>query len=278
MAHSHTMKISQLESFTTPALRKLVLALGGLVLLSAQASAQDATPSTAASAPTQLDTVTVQMQKDPAVLPYAMLNRVLTQLQTVGEGLVRLDFKLLPKDDKKPLVNPKLALSSEDRYIPIPVAADGAFVLPLLPQAQAKEAEVASNQPKGTMRIQGLLEINAKPEEVDMKLVRRLMRVGHSLRTEMLPFYLRWLMPQIEGLKICSPQAGWQLEWPEGGQTLALPLEALPPSKNPVVKKDGKNEPDPRPFCTVLSGQERWPDAAKLVAPTNSKLSVQLSR
>lgn len=272
------MKTSLRNTLTPTTRRALALTIGSLILASAPASAQVATPSPATSAPEQLETVTVQMQKDPAMLPYAMLNRVLTQLQTVGEGLVRLDFKLLPKDDQKPLVNPKLALSSEDRYIPIPVAADGGFVLPLLPQAQAKDAEVASNQAKGSMRIQGLLEINAKPEELDMKLVRRIMRVGHTLRTEMLPIYLRWLTPQIEGLKICSPQAGWQLEWPEGGQTLTLPLEALPPSKAPAVKKNGKNEPDPRPFCTVLSGQERWPDAAKLVAPANSKLSVQLSR
>ncbi|MDC8783598.1 DUF2987 domain-containing protein [Roseateles koreensis] len=234
------------------------------------ACAEDAKPATE-----QLETVTVQLQKDPAIMPYAEMNEVLTKLQRVGEGLVRLDFKVMSKDTKKPVLTAKLALATDERYLPIPLAADGTFSLPLLPEDQAKNAELATNQTKGSLHIMGTLELTVTADQLDMKTVRRMMRVGHSLRTEMLPFYLRWMMPQVEGVRICSPAAAWQLEWPEGQQTMALPLAADPQEKDPHQEK---SQTPLRPFCTVLSGQERWPDSARLISPAGSKLSVKMSR
>ncbi|MBB4842179.1 hypothetical protein HNP55_000674 [Paucibacter oligotrophus] len=248
--------------------------LGGALLLSAAAFAQiPAAP--AASATEQLETVKVQMQKDPAALPYAKMNEVLTKLQKVGEGLVRLDFKVEPKDPKYSGPAPKLAVVSEEQYLPITMNSEGKFALPILPAEQAKNADLATNMPKGSLGIRGQLEINVKPEDLDMGMVRRMMRVGHSLRSEMLPFYLRWLVPQLEAVRICSPRPEWELNWRENGQLMGLPLQMDAKARQPAPKDD-KVLADYR--CTLLSGQERWPDSAKLIAPEGSKLSVQFSR
>jgi len=267
-SHLADMKKSMYSILPRPAL------LSGALLLSAAAIAQ--TPvAPAASAPTQLETVQVQMAKDPSVLPYERMNNVLIKLQKVGEGLVRLEFKLKPKDPNYSGPPPKLALISEEQYLPIRTDSEGKFALPILPADEAKNADLATNMPKGSLSVMGQLEINVKPEDLDMGTVRRMMRVGNSLRSEMLPFYLRWLVPQIEAVKICSPRPEWELVWRENGQLLGLPLQ-MDAKARQAAPKDDKVLADYR--CTLLSGQERWPDSAKLIAPEGSKLSVQLSR
>lgn len=263
------MKKSVHSSLHRPAL------LSGALLLSTASFAQTA-PATAASAPEQLDTVKVQMVKDPSILPYEQMNKVLTKLQKVGEGLVRLEFKLKHKDPNYSGPAPKLALISEENYLPIRMDSAGKFALPILPADEAKNADLATNMPKGTMSFSGQLEINVKPEDLDMGMVRRMMRVGNSLRSEMLPFYLRWLAPQLEAIRICSPRPEWELNWRENGQLMGLPLQMDAKAREPAPAKDDKRFVDYR--CTLLTGQERWPDSAKLITPEGSKLGVQFSR
>ena len=101
--------------------------------------------------------------------------------------------------------------------------------------------------------------------------MRQITRVARTLREELLPWYLRWLFPRIEAVRVCSATPGWELEWRENGQLLGLPLPQASGERDPDAKKGEKGRP-----CTVLTGQESWPDAARLVAPAGSKLTVKL--
>jgi len=221
----------------------------------------------------QLDAVAVKLQRDPAVLPYALINRILAQLQQHGQGLVRMDFKLRPGKSGAPLVNPKLAIQHADAYIPIKLDADYVFDLPVLPAEQAADADLATNQAKGSLGIRGRLHLTTPPEQLDMAIVRRIMSTAHTLRSELLPWYLRWLAPQVGGVRICSATPSWQLQWLEQGQLVGVPLSADPKDKDPDAAKGERDRP-----CTTLTGQEGWPDAARLVAPAGSKLSVRLQQ
>lgn len=242
--------------------------------LSLAAQAQDAPPRPESPRVEQLDSVSVTgLKRDASLLPYGRFNELLGGLQRHGEGLFRMEFRLKARDPAKPLVSPKLAIQHADHYIPITVQPDGLFELPVLPQAQADEADLASNQAKGTLAVSGTLLLNVKPEQLDMAYVRRLMAVSQKLRGELLPWYLRWLFPQIEGVRICSAQPQWELEWRENGQLLGLPLTADPKDRDPDTAKSAPSKP-----CTTLTGQEGWPDAAKLVAPADAKLSISLRR
>jgi hypothetical protein len=226
-----------------------------------------------AQATEQLDAVNVGLMRDPSIIPFGGINRVLTGLQRHGEGLFRTDFKLRPKGAGKSFpFAPKLALQSTERYLPIAVASDGAFELPVLPAAEAKEADLASNQAKGTLAVEMRLHLTTPASALDMATVRRIMRVAQTLRSELLPWYLRWLFPQIEGVRICSAEAQWQLAWPEQGQLVAIPLTADPKDRDPDTLKGQTSKP-----CTSLSGQERWPDEARLIAPADAELSVRLA-
>jgi hypothetical protein len=220
--------------------------------------------------PAQLETVQVGLVRDPAAMPYARMNEMLQGMKKYGQGLFAMDFRLTEKTlAAQP--RPKLALAHDEGYLPIAIDAQGRFELPLLPQEQAKNAELATNIPKGQAGMSGRVLLTTPPDQLTMATVRRIMAAARSLRSELLPWYARWLFPQIAGVRVCSAEAKWELEWRENGQLLGLPLSADPKDRDPEVKKGEKSPP-----CATLTGAEPWPDAARLVAPADAKLSVRL--
>lgn len=243
---------------------RLLLVLGALPLAAAQAAEEPVQ---------QLESVQVEMVKDPAAMPYARMNEVLRQIETHGQGLFALRFKLSRKDGK-PVDKAKLALVQDEDYRAITRDEQGWFQLPTLPPEQAKTAELASNLPKGQVAMEGRIQLTTPAERLTLGEVRRIVATGRRLRSEMLPWYLRWMFPQIEGVRVCSAQPAWELQWREAGQLMALPL----------AEEAGERDPDQansvpaaeRRRCTTLRGDEPWPDAARLEAARDTSLSVRL--
>jgi hypothetical protein len=222
-----------------------------------------------------LPPVRTELKRDGSALPYAQINSVISKMRRYGEGVYRLDFKVDSEKTKRSLADIRLAVASDDADYPIKIAADGGFELPVLPEAEAKTADLATNVPKGQLAVHGNIELNVKPEELTMAKVRQAMRIAHTLREELLPFYLRWLFPRVEAVRVCSATPTWELEWRENGQLLGLPLPPAPGERDPAAWKDAKKGEKGRP-CTLLTGQENWPDAARLVPPADTKLSIKL--
>lgn len=256
------------------------LVLGSLPARAAEPPTAAASASAADAAPgaTALPTVQTDMKRG-TFMPYKTLNEVLTKLRTEGEGLFVTRFQLndLKDSDKPAPPGTKLALMSDEEYIPVPIDDKGRFDLPTFPEAKAKAKtmELGSNTPPKTMGIRLSIDIATPPEQLDMTTVRRIVTVGQRLRSELLPWYLRWLFPQIDGVVVCSDQPQWALEWPEAGQRLRLDLPAEPKQREPQTPKDKSSR-----ACTILTGQEQWPDAARLTTPagSNTKLWVLLRK
>ena len=228
-------------------------------------------PRAGAQTPTEsLPAVKTELKRDADVLPYGRINELLSKLREHGEGLFRMDFKVNIEKTKLPLAELRMVVRSDDADYPLPIAADGRFELPILPQAEAKTADLATNARKDQVAIAGTLQLTLPPEQLTMAQVRQVMRVARTLREELLPWYLRWLFPRIEAVRVCSATPGWELEWREDGQLLGLPLPVAAGERDPEANKNDKDRP-----CTLLTGRERWPDAARLIAPPGTRLSVR---
>ncbi len=242
----------------------------------AESSAEAASAPTSTATATALPTVQTDMKRG-TFMPYKTLNEILSKLRTEGEGLFVTRFQLhdLKERDKPPAAGTKLALMSDEEYIPIPIDEKGRFDLPTFSEAKAKGMELGSNTPPKSMGIQLSIDIATPPEQLDMNTVRRIVTVGQRLRGELLPWYLRWLFPQIDGVIMCSDQPQWALEWPEGGQRLRLDLPV-----DPKIRESGTPKDQPSRPCTALTGQEQWPDGARLMPPAggNTKLWVLLRK
>lgn len=218
-----------------------------------------------------LPPVRTELKRDGSALPYGRINGLLGKLRAHGEGLFRMDFKVDAEKTKLPLSHIRLAVRSDDADHPITLGPDGSFDLPVLPEAEARTADLATNAPKGQMTVRGTLALTVAPDRLDLATVRRLMRVAHTLREELLPFYLRWLFPRPQAVRVCSATPTWELEWRENGQLLGLKLPPVAAERDPEAKKG-----DPARPCTLLTGQENWPDAARLLPPPGSTLSLKL--
>lgn len=239
----------------------------------ASPAAPTASAPASAPSPTTLPTVQTDMQRG-AFMRYKQMNELLSRLRTEGEGLFLARLKIKPLKPDQPLPpRIKLALMDDERTIPIPVNAEGEFDLPTFPAGQADEMELGSNLPKGSTSLSMSIDLSTPPEALDMRTVRRVVKVGQHLRSELLPWYARWLFPQIDGVIVCSDRADWRLEWTDAGQRWALPLPLDPQQRQPMLPKEEASRP-----CTVLTGQEAWPDSARLVAPQagNTRLFVKL--
>lgn len=218
-----------------------------------------------------LPPVKTELKRDGSVLAYGQINSLLTRLGRHGEGLFRMDFKVDAEKTQVPVANVRMAVRSDEADHPIAIDAQGRFDLPVLPEAEGKTADLATNVPKGQLAVNGTLELTVKPEQLDMAKVRQIIRVARTLREELLPWYLRWLFPRIQAVRVCSATPTWELEWRENGQLLGLPLPEAAGERDPEAKKGEKGRP-----CTLLTGQESWPDAARLVPPPDTKLGVKL--
>ncbi len=227
-----------------------------------------------ASTPVALPTVQSDVKRG-ASFPYKRLNELLSKLRTEGEGLFVSRFVLTDAKDssKPPPAGTKLALMSDADYIAIPIDDKGRFDLPTFSERQAKDMDFGTNVPKGELGVRLSIDLATPPEMLDMATVRRIVTVGQRLRTELLPWYVRWMFPQIDGVIACSDAPQWTLDWSEGAQRWRLPLPAEAQQREPETPK-GK----PSRACTVLTGQEQWPDAALLQTPpgANTKLYVKL--
>ncbi|WP_416761343.1 hypothetical protein ACNI65_04050 [Roseateles sp. So40a] len=221
-----------------------------------------------------LPTVQSDMKRG-ASFPYKRLNELLSKLRTEGEGLFISRFVLTNSKDgsKPPPPGTKLALMSDDDYIPIPVDDKGRFDLPTFSEQRAKDMDFGTNVPKGDLGVRLSIDLATPPEMLDMATVRRIVTVGQRLRTELLPWYVRWMFPQIDGVIACSDAPQWNLDWTEGAQRWRLPLPADAQLREPETPK-GKTSR----ACTLLTGQEQWPDAALLQTTPgiNTKLYVKL--
>ncbi|NCT85005.1 MAG: hypothetical protein GXC94_17805 [Comamonadaceae bacterium] len=218
-----------------------------------------------------LPTVRTELKRDGGVLPYARVNGLLAQLREHGEGLFRLDFRIDAEKSRLAPDQVRLIVRSDDADYPIKIDAEGGLELPILPEAEARTADIATNTAKGQLAVRGSLALTTPPEQLTLAKVRQIMRVARTLREELLPWYLRWLFPRIQAVRICSATPAWELEWREDGQLLGLPLPQAAGERDPEARKGEQGR-----SCTLLTGQENWPDAARLLAPPGTQLSVKL--
>ncbi|MFG6447263.1 hypothetical protein ACG0Z6_03290 [Roseateles sp. BYS180W] len=241
--------------------------------LAAQAQAtqpQAAAAPVAASASQDADLprVDLQLKRENSVsMAFEKFNTLLWTLQNHGEGLFALTMKIQSKDNT-PLPDPlKLALISDDRYLPLAINARHRFTVPAVAPEQAKGLELVANLPKGSAMFNGFVTLTTPPDQLDLATVRRIVRLGQKLRGDLIPWYVRWMMPELRGITICSPSTDMALEWPEQGRTLRLALTPDPKRRDPDPEADGSKR-----SCTQLTGQEQWPDTARLVAARGTQI------
>lgn len=114
----------------------------------------DATP------PQQLDTVIVKSPKNAAVMPYDAAYERLKRLQDSKLDRIRLQIKIAPNREDVKLADVRVAIVNDSASVNLPIAADGTIELPLRPDLYRTDAEIRSNQEKGSLKGSITLGVN----------------------------------------------------------------------------------------------------------------------
>jgi hypothetical protein len=134
-----------------------------------------------------LPAVKTDLKRDKGVLPYAQINSLLTKFKQHGEGLFRMDFKVQADKTTVPLADLRMVVRSDEADHPILIDGEGRFELPLLAEAEAKTADLASNKGEAKVAISGTIELTVPPEQLSLGKVRQVMRVARTLRGNCCP-------------------------------------------------------------------------------------------
>ena len=130
----------------------LILTTATIVANSSDVFAQPAlpTPELAATS-TPMETVIVKSAKNAAVMPYDEVYERLKRMQDSKLDRIRLQIKIAPARDDVKLADVRVAIVNDNASVNLAIAADGTIEVPLRPDLYKTEAEIRSNQPKGSL-------------------------------------------------------------------------------------------------------------------------------
>lgn len=251
----------------------IVLALGLANLALAQEAAEHIAEPPAA--PAVLPTVSTTLQRHHDALAYGEIRPWLQGVDQWGEGLYRWDFTLKSKSSSA-LPSPlKLALATDDAYLPLSLDSRGVFHLPTLPSEAAATAELAANVERGSLSVTWTLAPTLDASTLRAGEVQRLLKVALTLRDKLFRWYQRPVRAPLPlHIRVCAAEGQYAYEWQEGAvqRRLELPLAApaapAAPSALPSSSPDAAAQPGaPAIPCVRLTGAEAVPADARLVGP-----------
>ncbi len=110
-----------------------------------------ATVNTEPASTTRVEPVIVNSPKNAAVMPYDAVYVRLKRMQDSKLDRVRLQIKVVPKQDGLSLVDVRVAIVNDKASVNLPIAADGTIDLPLRADLYQTDAEIRSNQIMGAL-------------------------------------------------------------------------------------------------------------------------------
>ena len=175
-----------------------------LLLLSPCALAQD---DVANEQPVQV--VQISGTRDPALLPYAdvvMLRSVFAEAP--GAGAIRAGIKVSSKQDGGKVENLHVNFAANGKQTELPLKS-GFVLLSELPTSEDPKAEFLTNKRKGSLRIEILLTVELKDSQhFTLGELARTMEQGNKIRSTVLPWYLRLVVPKFQRADVCFAAPG----------------------------------------------------------------------
>lgn len=105
----------------------------------------------AQAADTQFEEVIVKSPKNAAMMPYDDIYIRLKRMEESKLDRVRMQIKVTPKDESVRLADVRVAIVNDATSLPIRLGNDGTVTLPMRADLYKTDAEIRSNQPKGSL-------------------------------------------------------------------------------------------------------------------------------
>lgn len=130
----------------TVAFYSALLMSGALAAQPADNVARAATPAD------RLEEVVLNSPKHAAVMPYDDVFVRLKRMRDSKLDRVTMQIKIVPQDEATKLSAVRVAIVNDRVSVPVPVGADGTVTVPYREDLYKTDAELRSNQPKGSLK------------------------------------------------------------------------------------------------------------------------------
>ena len=169
--------------------------------------------------------VSVNSLRHPAMMSYRKAYEMLDKIQTAANGQLDLIVRVMPKEPATAPADVKVWLVGPDIDRLIPISADGVVQLPLDREAYNANAEVVSNQKKGSLLVDFKLQPRFDEMPIRYQHVIDMIKVARDARDKLLPWYLRILLPNIASIDFCSPSRDASVTVTVEDRTLLRPAD-----------------------------------------------------
>ncbi|MES3022018.1 MAG: hypothetical protein V4857_10590 [Pseudomonadota bacterium] len=184
----------------------LVMAFWGTVPL---ASAQE-TPALVAAEPAPdapLQVVKVTGVRDPAMMPYEKAFDMLTKIAKVGDGKMTLAIRVVSAQTMRPIPDLEISLQGESSFEKLTLAPEGFLSIPLRQELLADKAVFMTNKKKGAVRAEYFFVPKLPREQLRYGDIAASIIAAKRAHAEFVPWYVRLLVPAIQEVRICYPDA-----------------------------------------------------------------------
>ena len=155
--------------------------------------------------------VEVKGVKDPALLPYRKAYDLVTGVGKVGGRHVELLIRVTSTESHQPMPDLSLHVAGENTDARVPISPAGFVDLPLNQVFYDDNADIVANKPKKTLAV----DINVVPRlpggEIRFADLVEATSAGQAALASVVPWYVRLVMPSLQGVSLCYPAAGQEV-------------------------------------------------------------------
>lgn len=153
----------------------------------------------------EMQTVQVKGVKDPAILPYKTAYELISKVRSASADHVQLLIRVISAKSHAPLQNLEIAIEGAKTHEKLTISADGYVSVPLNPDAYADGAEFVTNQKKSSLAVRFFLLPKLPADTLRYADIVDAIKAAQLARAEILPWYLRLVLPNIQSIGLCYP-------------------------------------------------------------------------
>ncbi|NRR29268.1 hypothetical protein HSX11_03620 [Oxalobacteraceae bacterium] len=219
------------------------------------AQAQDAAPAAPAIPAEPVPSIQVTGVRDPAILPYKTAYDFLSKVRSASEDHVQLQIRVLSSKSKEPLPGLDISLVGEHTFEKLKISPDGFITVPMSREALVDNAEFVTNQKKGALQVHFFLVPKLPPDNIKYADVVRTIKAAQAARVVIFPWYMRILIPSINGIGLCYAD-------PAQAVTIRDNTETLRAANTEDTGILGR-----KVYCASFNEKEKNIDQASLIIP-----------
>lgn len=236
-----------LSSFLMQAIAWVLLMLASLGIARAQETPPDELP---------VQTVQVSGVRDPAIMPYREYHELMLALRNATQDHVAFQIRVTSSKTKQPLEGLEIVLRGPNTDEKLAISPTGFVTVPLNQAAYDDHAEFISNKKKGAIRVE-LFLVPRLPAPIRYADMQAAIKAANAARKELFPWYLRLLIPSVQGVGLCYPTREQAVAVHGAGEQLR---QALVEDTDTMGAKV---------YCAAFSGNEARLDATSVIAPAD---------